>query len=145
MGYKPKRVTYALEFEDDDLAGLEVEVRSVTLDQYLAVVGARRLANLPSRQWDDDDTRAMAGLYDALAAALVSWNVEDEDDEPVPATRDGVYSQDITLMLPIGLAWLNAMGGGIPEGSDLGKDSAPGPNALEASIPMDVSSTSPSN
>jgi hypothetical protein len=174
MGFKTTRVTYALEFEEPALQGLEVEVRSVSLGAYLNVVGARRLANLQTRRWNDDDSKALAGLYDAFARALVAWNLEDDarecgtcrarwfdeedtcpnghddwvlvEDAPVPPTRENVYAQDMTLMLPVGLAWLNAVGAGqVREDGDLGKDSAPGPNAQEASIPMDVLSTSPAS
>ena len=142
MGFTPKRVTYSIDFEGTDLQGLEVTVRSLSLGEYLGVIGARRLADVRSRGWTDEDRGAMRELYDAFAGALVSWNVEDDAGDPVPATKEGVYGQDFAFMLPVALAWLNALGGGVDEDSGLGKDSDAGLSALEASIPMDLLSPS---
>jgi hypothetical protein len=143
MGFTPTRAIYDMDFDTKMLQGLEVRVRSVSLGEYLAVLGARRLADLPKRAWTDQDAQAIRGLYEAFAGALVAWNVEEEDGTPVPTTKDAVFAQDVTFMIPVGLAWVNAMGGGVTEDSDLGKDSPSGERFPEASLPMEALSTSP--
>jgi hypothetical protein len=140
MGYKPKRLEYDLDFTDGELDGLEVTMRSVSLEHYLKASAAHRLSDISRRDWSEDDRKAVEDLYESFASALVSWNVEDEKGDPVPATLEAVFDQDLQFLLPVALVWLQAMTGMDPE---LGKDSTSGPPFPEASIPMDVSSPNP--
>lgn len=43
-------------------------------------------------------------LFDAFASALIDWNVTDQG-VAVPATRAGVYDQDVDLLLLVAKAW----------------------------------------
>jgi hypothetical protein len=82
-------------------------------------------------------------MLELFAEKLVSWNAEDEEGIPVPATMDGIRSQDLDLSLKIIDAWTDAIAGvsvPLPETSSAGQ-----PSALEASIPMDAPSASPAN
>ena len=139
MGYKPARLEYDLDFTGGDLKGLEVTMRSVSLEQYLKATAAHRLAGIKDRPWTEEDRKAVTDLYEAFAGALVSWNVEDDDDRPVPPTPEGVFAQDLPFLIPVALAWLDAMTGMDPE---LGKDLPSGPRFPEGSIPMEPSSAS---
>lgn len=50
-------------------------------------------------------------LFDNFADSLVSWNLGSDPASPVPANRQGVYSQDIDFVLEIISAWAEAVGG----------------------------------
>ena len=74
-----------------------------------------------------------------FAGALVSWNLEDEDGEPIPADLAGVLSNDFDLNLELIGAWLDAASGAA---TPLGRPSTSGSPSLEASLPMDPLSPS---
>lgn len=133
MGFTPKRKTYRLVFDDTDLAGLEVRMRGLSTGDYLNVV--RIQADDGDETPEQVDT--MLGL---LAGALVSWNLEDEHGNPVPADLDGVKAQDFDLVMAILGAWQTAVAG-VP--APLDSASPSGVPSLEASIPMDTLSESP--
>lgn len=100
MGFKQPRKTYDLVFGNDtDYPGLEVRARTLSLGQLLEV-----------RSQDDgqDATRKLVGLF---AERLVSWNLEDEEGAPVPATLDGIQEQDDDLILAVIGQWQKAMYG----------------------------------
>jgi hypothetical protein len=103
MGYTPPRKIYRIEPDDGhQYHGLVVRIRSVPLGQFLA------LSELA------DAATAMAGMKDLfgeLGAALVDWNVTDDEGLPVPATAAGLHSQDFDFGMFIFGEWLDAMGG----------------------------------
>lgn len=108
MGYKPKRTLYELTFEDPDLEGLEVTTRSLSVDSLT------QMYDLVARVQDMDENNpallAMIGqLTERFARVLVSWNVEDDDDKPVPCTAAGLQSLEIGFLLQIIDAWASAM------------------------------------
>jgi len=115
MGYKPKRKIYRIE-PSGDYEGLVVRVRSVPVGQFMA------LADLA----DGVDSEALSGMasgeaiskfsqigkmFEAFADALIEWNVEDDDGAPVPATLNGLYSQDFDMVMFLFGEWIGAMGG----------------------------------
>lgn len=96
MGYKPKR--YKLTWADGDLEGLEVLMRPATLGQMMEAQKMRDLADPDSGV---TDMAAMEPVFRWLAEMLISWNVEDDDDQPVPATYEGIIAQDPDLIFGI--------------------------------------------
>jgi hypothetical protein len=119
VGYVAERKTFRLVFEDHP--GLEVRARSVPLGAFLDVLG---LAALQVDVTDPAAVRAaitphdIAGvtrLFDAFGGALIEWNLEEEDGaggvRPVPATPDGIRSQDVDFMLEVANAWLDGIAG----------------------------------
>jgi hypothetical protein len=131
VGYVRKRATYRLAFADGEFEGLEVVARSASVEAYqrLADLATRELSSPPSA----DDLAEIDHLYRAFAGVLVSWNLEEEDGTPVPATYDGLRSQDLPFAVAIVLAWMNAVAG---VSRPLEMPSTDG--ALEASLPMEV-------
>jgi hypothetical protein len=99
-GYKRNRKIYKLVFDEStDYPGLEVQVRTLSLGQLL---------DARSRADDEDGTKRMVDLF---AERLISWNLEDEADQPVPATLDGIRDQDDDLILALIARWQEAMRG----------------------------------
>ena len=133
MGYQRKRRVYRLDFEGDPvLDGLEVRARSLNLGEFLAT---SRLAGMAAGGVTPEDVDVFEGLFATFAGALVSWNLEDDEGRPVPATLDGVKAQDVDFVMPIVNAWFKAIAG---VASPLGPPSSAGVPSLEASIPMEV-------
>jgi hypothetical protein len=76
---------------------------------------------------------AIGRLIDILADVIVEWNLDDDDDKPVPATASGLRDQDPELVAGIVRAWVGAssrVAPPLPAGSS--------PGEIEAGIPMEV-------
>jgi hypothetical protein len=130
MGYNPKRKIYKLVFEDEEMAGLEVRVRSFSIGTMLEV---GELSDLMGRKITPEDMPRVQKLFSVLAQALVSWNVEDDDGAPVPATLEGLTAQEDTFVFAVLSAWIDAVSG---VSAPLPQTSSDGQSSLEASIPM---------
>src|SRR5690242_5207183 len=92
MGFRPEPRGLHITFEGD-LADMEMDARSVTVAEYLAM-----------------DSATEGELLEQFAAALVSWNLEDQaSGEPVPPTLAGVQSQDLGLVARLISGWRRAL------------------------------------
>jgi len=134
MGYRRSPKAYRLKFEDPDLAGLEVTARSLPLGDFLKVA---ELAGTGA----GNGMKSAGQLFAAFASALVEWNLEDDDGQPVPATLEGVHSQELDFMMTVVMAWIQAMSAvdtPLPGGSPNGV-----PSALAPSLPMEPRSPNP--
>lgn len=131
MGFVREPKVYNLVWSDGELAGLEVKARAASFATY------RRIAELATAQiaWPPtvEDLVRIDDLHDAFGAQLVSWNLEEAEGVPVPATVEGLRSQDPELTLAIILAWMTAVAG-LPDPEAKQEDL----DALLESMPMDV-------
>ncbi|MFZ3473086.1 hypothetical protein ACODT3_10870 [Streptomyces sp. 4.24] len=130
MGYKPKRKIYHLDFEGTDFEGLQVSIRGLNTGQYLDLFEAKAEAEAGGET---------SRLLTIMASRLVAWNVEDDGDMPVPATLDGIKTQDLDFNLAIVNSWTTAMAG-VP--APLAPSSPAGEPSLVESIPVDILSPS---
>lgn len=131
-GYRRKARLFNLAFAPDHpLHGLEVTARSVSMRDLLAVMELASLAGASLR----DQAVGVGRLTEKLAELIVSWNLEDEDGNPVPATAEGVQGQDMDFVLALCESWIDAVAG-VP--APLPQPSEDGAPSLEASIPMAV-------
>lgn len=131
-GYTPHRKVYKLRFADPEMDGLVVRARSLPLGRFLSLASLVKAGN-------DIQPERLAELFEGFAGSLVDWNLTGDDGEPVPATLDGVYSQEPDFMLAIILPWIEVVAS---ISSPLGKPSSGGGPSPEASIPMEVLSAS---
>jgi hypothetical protein len=154
-GFTPKRRVYVLDFTgDDELDGLEVRARGTTLGSVLGLgTMAEQLRDAPTSQADVEALdpaaqvaalpaalAALEGVFEPFLGALVSWNLCDEDGAPVPATRDGLLTQEPAHVMRIVRAWQRAVS---DVGAGLGKDSTGGPPSDLPSLTMEPLSPSP--
>jgi hypothetical protein len=141
MGYKRKK-TVKLTWGDDqgELAGLEVRARRISVERFLEL-GPLLEADFGS--FTADDVKTMREMFLEFGAILASWNLEDEDtDEPVPCTPESFIAQDLELVNAIVSAWAENVAG---VAAPLGGPSPSGEQSLEASMPMEVLSPSPTS
>lgn len=82
------------------------------------------------------DTARYQELLGFFADCLVSWNLEDDDDQPIPPTLEGLRSQDDEFVLLVFDAWVDFVVRGAAKGP-LGSSSPDGEQPLEASLPME--------
>ena len=134
MGYvRNKR--YKLVFADEEFAGLEVVTRPLPIGDYLEMVALMDERPETLRQSKDKSVNIL-GIF---AGALISWNLEADDGTPVPATLEGMTSQDYELCLEVIRAYIDAING-VP--APLDEPSPSGEPSLEASLPMEPLSQS---
>lgn len=134
MGYRRKRTTYELTFEEYD--GLEVVCRALSTRELMGITHASdevaRLGPMARAEGEEGRT-AVEELFDLFVPALVSWNYEDEDGNPVPKTTEALLDEELPFVLSVIEAFTQAVAGVEP---DLGKDSPSGETFPEVSIPM---------
>ena len=133
MGYRKTNKKIRLTFApDDELYGLEVQVRGMDVRTWMEVTGVA----------DGTDGEGVGGAILRFAQALIGWNLEESDGTPVPATPEAVQAQDHDLILRLTGAWTDALSG-VHRGDPLSVSSPDGGPSPEASIPMAPLSPSP--
>lgn len=124
MGYKRTVKIRKLVFEDPEMEGLEARVKPAPMDILV------RAAALQGQRLGPAEFKDLVG---GLADCLVGWNLEDEDDVPVPPTLEGLLAQDQDFLGALVDAWMFALNG---VDAPLEKPSGDGDPSLVASIPM---------
>lgn len=112
MGYRkiPKIYTLVL---DGDLEGLIVRMKGLKLGQMRSLLAIM----------DDEDSRTLDELPKFLARHIVSWNLEDEQGQPIPADESGLNELEVEEVLILSNKWMDELTG-VKE--DLGKGSPSG-------------------
>lgn len=93
MGFKANRTVYKLVFDDPDLDGLVVSIRSGTL----------------AERQEFDEITTNADLFEFFPRLLVEWNVEGDDDQPLPLTAEGIRQLEPLTFQAIQSGWINAI------------------------------------
>lgn len=131
MGSRRNPTVYKLVFGDDtEYAGLEMAMRSVTIGE----VG--RFRGMGSSETEAD---AQEKLLDLITSRLISWNREEEDGTPVPATREGLEGEELDFLYVVIDKWNQAIRG---VAAPLESSSPDGEISPEASIPTEALSSS---
>ena len=142
MGYKRK--LYVLKWpEGHELAGLEVTTKGLPVKKLFELV---QLSGVLTGEADVATKVTVADeLFMGFAERLVSWNLEDDDDNPVPADLIGVTDQDFDFMVGLIMTWMDAVSSvdiPLPSPSPPGGSSETEPDGV-ASIPVETLSPSP--
>lgn len=114
MGYRKIPTIHTIEMPKYE--GLVVRMKSIKIGKMRRVMA----------MLDDDDrklTEVTDEMVEAVAANLVSWTLEDEEGNPLPATREEVEELELDMLTDILGEWLDRMTG---PSDDLGKDSSAG-------------------
>lgn len=134
MGFRPEPRTYRLVFTDPALAGLEVTMRSMSFGEYRDMLRLAVADGLTAETMAEDDK--MVALF---ASRIVSWNLEDDAGQPVPATLEGARLQERWVISEIVTAWHQAL---VQVPPPLQNGSGSGVTLPEASLPMEPLSAS---
>lgn len=113
MGYRKVPTIYTLKLEK--YPGLEVRMKGLKVGEMRKLV--RVLDN------DDETTAALDAMFALVGKGLVSWNLEDEQGKPVPATMEEIEELEYPVINAILNVWLETVTG---VDDELGKDSSSG-------------------
>lgn len=131
MGYKRNRKLYKLVFDQDtDYPGLEVVVGTVSMGQLITMRTGKK---------NDDGKDGVLASVELLADRMISWNLEDEEGQPVPTTLEAILSEDDDMVLNIISRWTDAISG---VKAPLQQSSPSGEPSLVESVPMEALSES---
>ncbi|MFE0378335.1 hypothetical protein ACFW1M_22755 [Streptomyces inhibens] len=108
--------------------------RGMDLDSYLELMGYTEGPEVTSKS-------GIVRQLERFADALISWNIEEEDGTPTPATRAEFFALDESLALALATDWIERLGGKVD--GPLESSSPDGGPSPEASIPMEPLSSSP--
>lgn len=99
MGYRPPEQTYKLVFADEDMAGFEVRLKSASSEKIL---------ELSELKPDLSNTQAIRELYEYFVTRVLSWNLEDDEGNPMPVSASSLYAQEPAWVFRVISAWLKA-------------------------------------
>lgn len=102
MGYVREKKIFRLTFSDPSFSGLEVMAGSTSVGKLLEV------SKMGSQTLSEEQVGVVFGVF---ADALISWNLENEDGTPVPATLEGLYEQDVEFVMQIVQSWMEVVVG----------------------------------
>lgn len=134
MGYKPKKRTFVLKFEDEEYEGMEVRMRSISVEKTMELMSQADKARSGEHE-RGDGAREMEKLFGDFAKNLESWNLENDDDAPIPADLEGVKQLDLDFFMDLLFGWLEGM---LSVSAPLGRRSSDGKQSEELSIPMET-------
>lgn len=137
MAYRAKSKVRQIVFTDDhEFAGLHMTVRGVSIGKFLRLLS---MAEIKSKVPTEEELQRLRDFYGYFADALVDWDMEDEDGNPVPPTAEGVSSLDFELVTKLVMEYADAIAG---VSAPLGESSTSGGTFQEQSLPMEVRSES---
>jgi hypothetical protein len=130
-GYRRPSKVFRLIFTDPEMEGLEVRAKSMPIGKLMEVVEIAALSK--GGRIDVRDASKIKVLFETFADALLSWNLVDDDDAPVPADLNGLWAQDLDFVLNLIAEWMTAIAG-VP--GPLPQPSPDGVQSVEGLIPM---------
>lgn len=136
--FKREPKLYQLNFEGTDLDGFEVIMKGVSLERFLEITKLASALATPEGRTPEN----IEGQFQVLAELLVSWNLDDEHDEPVPANYDGLKTQDFADVQQIMGGYMQAIAS-VPKASN--SDSPSGERSQEESLRLASLSAVPGN
>lgn len=123
MGFREPDPTITVRFKPGDpYHGLEATLRSMTIEEYAAALG-----------WDGGDGDNQGQTLERFYKALVSWNLTDANDQPIPV--DQARQRDKRLILALNNAWVASLTG-VPDSDPLPAPSSSGETSPAPPIPM---------
>lgn len=133
MGYRKQSTLYKLIFEKYD--GFEVYVKSMSVGDLM------ELSSVADSVKAEDLSQSMEQsnkMLETFANHLVKWNLEDEDGKEIPATLEGIKSQEMPFVIEIILEWMNQV-------AQVDENLVRRPNTMPnlASLPMETLNLQP--
>jgi hypothetical protein len=128
VGFKAQRKTLNLQFSGD-LEGLEIRVGTISFGKLLD------LGDQADRLRAGAGLGEVRGLVELFVGRIQSWNLEDEDGEPIKVEVASFLDQDIDLCSAAMLAWVDSM---TSVSTSLGKGSTSGQPSAPPNFPMEA-------
>ncbi|MFI1562206.1 hypothetical protein ACH4ZX_03930 [Streptomyces sp. NPDC020490] len=123
MGFREPDSTITVRFEPGHIYhGLEATLRSMTIEEYAAALG-----------WDGGEGDSQGQTLERFYKALISWNLTDSRDQPIPVSE--ARHRDKRLILALNNAWVESLTG-VHSSDPLPDSSTSGENSPAPAIPM---------
>lgn len=125
MGFREPESTVTIRYkEGHKYHGLEATLRSLPISEYAAGLGWYG----DDQEWSDGET------LERFYRSLISWNLTDDQDQPIPVSE--ARHRDQRLIRDLNKAWLQLLIGGIHDADPLVEASTSGDNSPAPAIPM---------
>lgn len=137
MGYRRERtvsIAFGPDHPREDMRGFEATMRRLSTRQLLALEELQDLDPEALRSDPAGQRKKTDELLGFIADGCVSWNLEDDDGQPVPITADTLWQEDPGFWTALVEAWTDAIAG---VSGPLAQTSSAGPPSPAVSIPMD--------
>jgi hypothetical protein len=133
MGFKVKPKTYTVRFEEGhEFHGVEARLSGMSYGEWEQVTG------LDGGEGETNGADSVRRFVDHL----LSWNLEDENDQPLPTTIEAVKELDHDLVAALNNAWIQTLIG-VHKDDPLPASSPSGePSPAVSAIPMEALSGS---
>lgn len=138
MGFKRKRPTVTLKFADPDWEGFVVEMRRMSIEDSFLFGDLRQweadllAGRIPKSEVD----KQLHTMHGAVADAVISWNLEDDADNPIPVSVAAIRAEDPDFFWTLVRAWILAMDIQVSDDTKAPSSGGKPPEAL--SIPMEA-------
>lgn len=120
MGFREQPNTITLTFaEDDEHHGLEATLEGLTIGEFMAFTGM-----------DGGDGADVSKTIERFHEALISWNLTDADDKPIPVSES--RHRPHRLIIKLSNAYTEALTG-VPKSDPLPDSSTSGESYPELS------------
>lgn len=124
MGFREPDSTITVTFKPGHpYHGLEATLRSMTIGEYAAALG-----------WDGGDGDDAGKTIQRFYTALISWNLTDHQDQPIPVSA--APNRDKKLIVALNNAWLEQLHAGVHAADPLPDSSSSGETSPAPPIPM---------
>jgi hypothetical protein len=125
VGFREPESTVTIRFkEGHKYHGLEATALSLTIDEYATGLG----------WYDSDATWSDGETIDRFYKSLVSWNLTDDNDQPIPVGK--ARGRDQQLIRALNKAWIQILVGGVHDADPLSDSSTSGETSPAPVIPM---------
>lgn len=132
MGFKAKLKTYLVRFDEGhEYHGAEARLSGMTYGEWEVAAG------LDGGDGDSNGAVSVQRFVDHL----ISWNLEDDNGQPLPTTMDAVKQCDKDLIAALNNAWVQSLIG-VHAADPLPESSPSGEPSLVESVPMEALSPS---
>ncbi|MFI6251519.1 hypothetical protein [Streptomyces sp. NPDC051016] len=136
MGYRKTQRRLEVSLKDHKVYGTVddgedaplVYARGKSLAEYLVLEG---LSDAP----EDDSRSVLVRQLEEFGDALISWNLEDDNGQPLPCTREALFAIDNDLAFALAAEWLAVLGGKVSDPLESSPSGEPSP---VESIPMEA-------
>ena len=133
--FRRERTLYQLHFEEPELDGFECVMSGVSLDAFIGVSALAAKLETPEGRTQEN----IEAQFTTLAGSMVSWNLDNDDGQPVPCDYEGLRVQDFDFVMKIKQGWMQALSS-VPKASE--NDSPSGEISPERSLGLAAVSTS---
>ncbi len=144
MGFKAPKSQLKLKVAAEEFAGFEVVMRRMTFEDAVLFDESKlrelRRAVSEGKASSEDIDAHMAAMHEALAKAVLSWNLEDDADNEMPISAATIRAQEIDFFWTLVYAWVASMN--LKVDDDTKVPSSDGKPSEALSIPMEALSES---